>query len=168
MIILDSGLVRCIYTYMDNTVNTAPSNGSPDISVCAHANLRKTMRVVSQFYDAALKPCGLRATQFTLLAVLRRMGELPLTKLAEILVMDRTTLTRNLKPLVEKNWVIIAREKDERIRLISITEVGRDIVGEAMPLWQNAQERVTKELGKPRLSGMIEDLAALGEAVRIR
>jgi DNA-binding MarR family transcriptional regulator len=76
------------------------------------------MRVISQVYDAALRPSGLRATQFTLLAVLSSQGELPLTKLAEILVLDCTTLTRNLKPLLAQGMLEISREKDERIRLI--------------------------------------------------
>ena len=80
--------------------HTRPAHDGPDMQVCAHASLRKAMRVVSQAYDAALKPSGLRATQFTLLAVLARAGDMPLTKLAEILVMERTTLTRNLKPLM--------------------------------------------------------------------
>ena len=100
----------------------------PDIRICAHANLRKAMRVVSQAYDAALRPTGLKATQFTLLAVLARRSDMPLTKLSRILVMDRTTLTRNLKPLQAKGWLEIGREKDERIRLIAITGAGRTIV----------------------------------------
>ena len=125
------------------------------------------MRVVSQAYDAALKPSGLRATQFTLLAVLARLGEMPLTKLSKILVLDRTTLTRNLKPLQAQGWLEVGREKDERIRLISITEAGRRIVAEATPLWRDAQTRVTEALGEIRLTGMLDDLNALVEAVRI-
>jgi DNA-binding MarR family transcriptional regulator len=152
---------------MTNTNPTLPQGGKPDISVCAHANLRKAMRVVSQAYDAALRPSGLRATQFTLLAVLAGRGELPLTKLSEILVMDRTTLTRNLKPLLAQGWLEIGREKDERIRLISITDDGRRIVAEATPLWQVAQNRVTEGIGDIRLSGVIDDLNALVDAVRI-
>ena len=114
-----------------------------------------------------MKPSGLKATQFTLLAVLAGRGDLPLTKLSEILVMDRTTLTRNLKPLLAKGWLEIGREKDERIRLISITDAGRSIVAEATPLWREAQTRVTKKLGEIRLTGMIGDLNALVDAVRI-
>ncbi len=138
----------------------------PDIRICAHANLRKAMRVVSQAYDAALRPTGLKATQFTLLAVLARRGDMALTKLSRILVMDRTTLTRNLKPLQAKGWLEIGREKDERIRLIAITGAGRNIVAQATPLWRDAQARVTEGLGQARLSGLIGDLSALVEAVR--
>jgi DNA-binding MarR family transcriptional regulator len=126
------------------------------------------MRVISQVYDAALRPSGLRATQFTLLAVLSSQGELPLTKLAEILVLDRTTLTRNLKPLLAQGLLEIGREKDERIRLISITDAGRSLVAEAVPLWCEAQARVTGGLGEARLSGLIGDLNALVEAIRVK
>ncbi len=138
----------------------------PDAGICAHANLRKAMRVVSQAYDAALRPAGLKATQFNLLAVLARRGGMPLTKLSRILVMDRTTLTRNLRPLQAKGWLEIGREKDERIRLIAITATGRNILARATPLWRNAQTRVTEGFGDTRLSAMIDDLNALVEAVR--
>ncbi len=138
----------------------------PDAGICAHANLRKAMRVVSQAYDAALRPAGLKATQFNLLAVLARRGDMPLTKLSRILVMDRTTLTRNLRPLQAKGWLEIGREKDERIRLIAITATGRNILARATPLWRNAQTRVTEGFGDTRLSAMIDDLNALVETVR--
>ena len=138
----------------------------PDIGLCAHANLRKAMRVVAQAYDAALRPSGLKATQFTLLAVLAHRGDMALTRLSRILVMDRTTLTRNLKPLQAKGWLEIGREKDERIRLIAITDAGRAIVARATPLWRDAQNRVTEGFGETRLSTMIGDLNALVETVR--
>jgi DNA-binding MarR family transcriptional regulator len=150
---------------MTDTNSTLINPGQPGTNICAHANLRKAMRVVSQAYDAALKPSGLRATQFTLLAVLSHRGEIPLTKLSEILVMDRTTLTRNLKPLLAKGWVEIGREKDERIRLVSITGPGRSIMAEAMPLWRDVQGRVAGKLGQTRLTGLIDDLNALVEVV---
>ena len=138
----------------------------PDLGTCAHANLRKAMRAVSQSYDAVLKPAGLRATQFTLLAVLERRGELPLTRLADILVMDRTTLTRNLKPLAANGWLEIGRDRDERVRLVVITEKGREVLADAIPLWQVAQARIIDGIGKERLDGMVEDLDRLVESTR--
>lgn len=140
--------------------------GSPDLSTCAHANLRKAMRAVSQTYDTILKPTGLRATQFTLLAVLERRDGLPLTKLADILVMDRTTLTRNLKPLAAKGWLQIGRDRDERVRLVAITDNGRQVLADAVPLWQEAQTRIIDGIGKDCLTGMVEDFNRLVETVR--
>ena len=69
----------------------------PDIGVCACANLRRATRLVTQSYDAALRPVGLRVTQFTILAVLAKRGQMRQSKLADILGMDGTTLTRNLR-----------------------------------------------------------------------
>ncbi|MCP5083019.1 MAG: winged helix-turn-helix transcriptional regulator [Alphaproteobacteria bacterium] len=136
-----------------------------DVGFCAHANLRRAMRVTSQFYDAALKPTGLRATQFTLLAVVERRGEMPLSKLADVLVMDRTTLTRNLQPLIKNRWLSIGREADERVKLVSISPAGKAIVAEAMPFWRQAQDQVIAGLGGERMPGMIKDLRALVDVV---
>jgi DNA-binding MarR family transcriptional regulator len=133
-----------------------------------HANLRKAMRVLAQAYDAALRSSGLKATQFTLLAVLARAGSQPLTRLSERLVMDRTTLTRNLQPLEAKGWLTIGREKDERVRLIAITEAGRQVVEVATPLWRQAQDRVRSKIGSDGMAGLIGGLDALVEAVRGR
>lgn len=138
----------------------------PDLQMCAHANLRRAMRVVSQHYDAALRPAGLRATQFTLLAVLAGKGPTPLTRLAELLVLDRTTLTRNLKPLTLRGLVQIGREEDERVRLVAITEPGRAVVEQALPHWREAQARVAGTLGQDRLAALFDDLSQLVETLR--
>lgn len=145
-----------------NTVSRSrASRAGPKIELCAHANLRKAMRVVSQAYDAALKPSGLRATQFTLLAVVAASGEMPVTRLAETLVMERTTLTRNLKPLQAQGWLKIGRDADERVRLISITDAGRRVVADATPLWREAQARMKASIGRTRLSRLLDDLAVV-------
>ncbi len=80
--------------------------------------------------------------------------------------MDRTTLTRNLKPLEAKGWVETGREKDERVRLIGATDAGRAVVAEATPLWAEAQAQVTEALGQERLEGLLEGLGQLTEATR--
>ncbi len=98
-------------------------NDLPDIGLCALANLRQVMRSVSQAYDAALKPCGLRATQFTLLAVQAKRGPMPLTGLADIVV-DRTTLTRNLRPLTRDGLVVSTPQEDQRVRELASTDKG--------------------------------------------
>ncbi len=129
-----------------------------DLTACTCANLRKAARVVTQAYEAALQPTGLKATQFTLLATLSKRGDLPLTKLAEALVVDRTTLTRNLKPLVGKGFVGVGQDGDQRVRRISLTDAGKDILDEALPLWRKAQSRLVESLGRERWSGFLSDL----------
>ena len=143
---------------MPRKTPTLRRRGASDVGACTCANLRKAARAVTQVYDADLRPTGLKATQFTLLATLAKPGDLPMTKVAAALVMDRTTLTRNLKPLVGKGWVRIDRGEDQRVRRISLTEAGQDILDQARPLWRKAQSRLVESLGHDRWSGFVDDL----------
>ena len=131
----------------------------PDIQVCACANLRRATRMVTQAYDSALRPAGLRATQFTMLSVLAKRGQLRQSQFAEILAMDGTTLTRNLQPLLRKDWIEIDRDDDQRVRLISITDQGWRVLDDAVPLWRQAQAKFVDGLGKDDLSSMLGALA---------
>ncbi len=127
----------------------------PGIGTCACANLRRTTRLVTQAYDAALKPAGLRATQFTALAALANNPEIRQSELAELLGMDGTTLTRNLKILLKAGWIKIGRAEDQRIRLVSITEDGQQVLERAIPLWREIQTRFVSGLGVYTLSGFL-------------
>ncbi len=131
-----------------------------DVAACTFANMRKATRAVTQFYEAALTPLELTATQFTLLATLERRGALRLTDLAEALVMDRTTLTRNLKPLTERGLIEVGADKDRRVRRLTVSKSGRALVEEAMPLWREAQSRLVDGLGDGRWAGLLDDLDA--------
>ena len=122
--------------------------------------LRKATRLITQAYDTALKPAGVKATQFTLLATLRGLDDPPLTKLAEVMVMDRTTLTRNLKPLVDKGLIRFGTEEDQRVKQIQLTEKGEKLLDEAMPEWQHIQSEVMQRLGRARWNQFLEDLDA--------
>ncbi len=72
--------------------------------------------------------------------------------------MDRTTLTRNLKPLVRKGFVRIDQDEDQRVRRISLTDAGRNSLSEALPNWRKAQSRIVEKLGHERWSGFLDDL----------
>ena len=114
---------------------------------CICFNLRKAARAVTQEYDAALQPSGLKATQFSLLAMAERLGPGPMARLAEELVMDRTTLTRNLRPLEKQGLIRIQPGEDRRARLVEVTPAGRDALARALPLWQRTQARMREGLG---------------------
>ena len=116
--------------------------------------------MVTQAYDKALRPVGLRATQFTMLSVLAKRGELRQSNLADILGMDGTTLTRNLQPLLGNAWIRIDRDQDQRVRLISITEAGRRVFDDALPLWEHVQEKFVTGLGDNQWTGLLGGLAA--------
>ena len=139
-----------------------------DLAACTCANLRKATRVVTQAYDAALQAAGLKATQFTVLAALVNRRDLTLTKLADALVVDRTTLTRNLKPLVRRRLIRIEQEEDRRVRNVSLTVKGRRVFEKARPRWEQVQARISASLGQERWSGFLEDLSATVAVVRGR
>jgi len=131
-----------------------------DVAACTFANMRKATRAVTQFYEAALRPLELTATQFTLLATLDRRGALRLTDLAEALVMDRTTLTRNLRPLTERGLIRVGADSDRRVRRLAVSKAGVALIEEAMPLWRDAQRQLVDGLGDGRWAGLLDDLDA--------
>ena len=134
------------------------------VRTCACFNLRKAARAVTQLYDEVLAPSGLRGTQFSVLSVISAAGPATMTDLADTLAMDRTTLTRNLKPLLDRGLVERGEGEDRRQRPIAITPAGRDALGQALPLWKKAQARIAGGLGAARWKGMVGDL---DEAIRL-
>jgi DNA-binding MarR family transcriptional regulator len=163
---------------MDKTpISTKPTDG-PDqdlildpqldlnVAMCTCASLRKTTRVVTQLFDAALKPVGLTPGQFTVLATLSRIGEQPQTKLAKKLLMDRTTMIRNLRPLEDKGFVETDRSGIRGAKVLRLTDDGRQALETALPHWQQAQSQIVNALGAARWGGLITDLGATVEAVQ--
>ncbi len=130
---------------------------------CTGANLRRATRAVSRIYDEALAPSGLRGTQFSLLIALSFFKEAPLLRVAEELGLDRTTLTRNLQPLERAGLVASSPGKDQRVRLLRLTDAGQRALQRAYPLWEEAQAKVTKALGQRRWMTLLEGLAATRE-----
>lgn len=113
---------------------------------------------MTQIYDLALQPSGLKATQFTLLATLSQQGTLPVSTLAEALVMDRTTLTRNLKPLITKGFVSAEPGDDRRTRMVSLTPQGEAALDSALLLWRNVQSKFAGALGLETWSVLLDRL----------
>ncbi|MCH9764895.1 MAG: MarR family transcriptional regulator [Alphaproteobacteria bacterium] len=125
---------------------------------CACFNIRRAARHVTQAYDHALKPVGLQATQFSLLAMIDGVSSekgIALTELAARLGMDRTTLTRNLAVAERAKWIVTRSGKDRRERLIKLTLSGRRKLNKARPLWKLAQEQVVKKLSVSSLSDLL-------------
>lgn len=116
---------------------------------------------MTQHYDAILAPTGLKATQFSVLAVLSVAGRLPLSRAAEHLTMDRTTLTRNLRPLERRGWVRVERGEDRRERMISLSRAGRAVLDRALPLWDQAQASVVRHMGRGRWDALRQELGTV-------
>lgn len=114
---------------------------------------------MTQFYDARLKPVGLRGTQFAVLAAVGEMGPVPISKLADTLIMDRTTMTRDLRPLEREGLVAIATSgTDRRVRLVQLTHAGRSLLDRATPIWSAIQDEVYTGLGKKNWRGLMKRL----------
>lgn len=133
---------------------------------CTCANLRMATRAVTRLYSSVLGPSGLKGSQFTLISWLAKKGPMSMNELAGFLVTDRTTLTRNLKPLQRKGLVEITPGEDRRMRMVSITEAGLATYRRAKPLWAEAQTAMVDRLGKEDWRKLIEALRSTVAAVR--
>lgn len=132
---------------------------------CLLFRARRVSRALTRLYDEALRPVGLQATQLTLLNAIALVEEAgaPTSKLAEVLAMDASTLSRDLRPLEKDGLIRIGRLKeDRRVRRVTLTEAGRAVIARALGPWKKAQAHVVSSLGA-ELAG--ELLAGLDAAV---
>jgi DNA-binding MarR family transcriptional regulator len=107
---------------------------------CVCAAARRTSRALTRAFEKAMRGSGLRGAQFSLLATLVQTGPLPTTRLADLLGLERTTLTRNLRPLVRDGFVRIDEGADRRVRKVAITPLGVEAARRAFPFWRQAQD----------------------------
>lgn len=122
---------------------------------CAVYNLRRTARAATRHYDECLRPAGIRTTQFTLLNILRAYPGVTVQKLAEATLIERTTLSRNVRTMEREGWIELRpRPTDRRYTELHITKAGLAKFEEALPLWSQAQNFVESKLNDPDLSGL--------------
>jgi DNA-binding MarR family transcriptional regulator len=114
---------------------------------CTHFKLRQLVRRVAQLYDAELARAGLKSTQYSLLSHVLKLGPIRPGDLAQAMTLDASTLTRNLKPLVDAGWLVQEPGTDARSRLVRITDAGRDKRAEAQRRWRAAQDTLNQRLG---------------------
>jgi DNA-binding MarR family transcriptional regulator len=134
--------------------------------MCACGNLRRASRAITQRYDAILAPSGLTTPQFGLLAHLARLGPITLGNLAQRMGMDRTTLTRDLTPLVREGYVVIEAGEDRRTRVARLTPAGEAALNRARPLWQEAQRQIITAFGQERFTSLIAELTDMTALAR--
>ncbi len=150
-----------IQSYMVSTPKSAPATAGRITWQCACFNTRKAARAVTRFYDDMLEPSGLTATQLTMLGAISISGPARISLLAELLVLDKTTLTRNLKLLETAAMVTIAAGEDRRERIVALTPQGAEAVERALPHWRAAQRRIVEHLGEARWHRLVDDLSDL-------
>ena len=119
------------------------------------ASFRRAARVLTQRYDAALRPLGLRATQFTLLQALSLAGEVSQGTLGEILAIDSTTLTRTLAIMERQGWIANRPGGDRRERWLSLSKRGRAQFNRALPCWEKVQQELRAQFGNKRWNELL-------------
>src|SRR5215468_6103422 len=126
---------------------------------CVAVRLRLLNRVVSSFYDEALRPLGLKVSQLNILIVTAKLGLARPAQVCEILQLDTSTLSRNVKPLQAHGWLEVVPEEDARAQPFRLTPQGKRLIEKAVPAWQEAQRRATELLGE-------EGIALLNRAAK--
>jgi DNA-binding MarR family transcriptional regulator len=127
----------------------------PRAEDCNCLAVRQAARHITQFYDQFLATYGLRTTQFSILAKLRRLGPMTINALAADLVMDRTTLGRNILPLQRDGLIAVERDRrDRRIKVLRLTEAGAARFREAVQGWTRAQREFEAAFGADRTADM--------------
>ncbi len=135
---------RCIYILFGMTTTSVPN------LPCLCANLRRAARALTQVYEEALRPVGLRGPQFTILQTLSIAGEITQGRMAQILAIDSTTLTRTLAIMERQGWIARREGEDRREWRIQLSKAGRSKFERALPHWEKAQALVKAKLGENR------------------
>jgi DNA-binding MarR family transcriptional regulator len=136
-----------------------------ELGPCLCSQVRRIARRLSSFYDAALSGEQLTITQYSLLANISRAGQVSHAALAEKVGMERTTLTRNLRPLTRAKWVITAIGEDRRQHLLQLTAEGKRKLARTLPLWQVAQGQFISQMGTDPVQDLRANLASAEFAV---
>ena len=124
----------------------------PPVYGCTCGRLRRLTRRITAVYDHALAPCGLRVTQFSLMSSLLKLQAPTLAELAETMDMERTTLLRNLRPLVAAGWVRVEARPHSRRREVRLTPAGHAKWVRAKRFWRLAQNAVNSTLGESEVA----------------
>jgi DNA-binding MarR family transcriptional regulator len=144
----------------------APDPVELDELPCLCSSLRRATRLVAGIYDRELAPHDLRTTEYALLARLSVNGPMALTPFAARLGMDRSTLTRELRPLQERSLVLVEPGEDRRQRVAALTAAGEAALDEARPAWRSAQREVRRLFGRDRTDALLGELHELAGAAR--
>lgn len=134
-----------------------------NLSVCACRSLRMTTRVITQYYDKALRISGLKSPQFALLTdICSRENGISVNELANQAMMDQTTVTRNVEILRKKGYVDVNTvDADSRKKCITVSETGKEKLALAMPHWQEAQSKLEQIVGKEQYVELLKTLSVL-------
>jgi len=123
---------------------------------CLCGSFRRTSRALTQLYEEALRPLGLRATQLTILQALSLAGEVSQGQLGEMLAMDSTSLTRTLAIMRRQGWIAERRGEDRRERWLRLANAGEVKLRRALPVWEKVQSRLRRQLGEQAWDNLLQ------------
>ncbi|HEY2630003.1 MAG TPA: MarR family winged helix-turn-helix transcriptional regulator [Usitatibacter sp.] len=135
---------------------------------CMCGNLRMASRALTAVYDEHLKPSGLTSNQLAVLWPIVAMEPTPMSEIAKAVVMDKTTVSRNVASLEAQGLVEIHSGEDARVRLVATTAKGRHAFALAMPAWEAAQNDVARSFGKTRFTALTKESKKLARVVADR
>ncbi|HEV7986332.1 MAG TPA: MarR family winged helix-turn-helix transcriptional regulator [Steroidobacteraceae bacterium] len=133
---------------------------------CACTSVRKTARVLARTFDSALSDSGLNITQLAVMRAVLRHPHEPLTRVAEDLAMDRTSLYRALAALEKQRWVTLHHGPDARTRTAAITAAGESVLGRAEPGWATTQHALIERFGAAQWQTLVAELRRLADCAR--
>jgi DNA-binding MarR family transcriptional regulator len=140
----------CIYIRMDTNEPLLPP------LPCMCGSFRRAARALTHLYEQALRPLGLRGTQFTILQALALAGEITQGQLGKILAMDSTSLTRTLAIMLRQGWITARPGKDRRERHLRLATNGEKQLQKALPLWEEVQTRLRHQLSAPTWKNLLQ------------
>jgi DNA-binding MarR family transcriptional regulator len=129
-------------------------------STCTCMHVRKASRSITQYYDSYLEKSGLTINQFTVLIAMALMNEATMTEAAGVLGMDRTTLSRNINPLIDDGLIFLLEGRDKRTKRLTLSDKGRSALTRAIPLWEEAQEGFVRRMGLGNWKELLNKLSA--------
>ncbi len=136
------------------------------LTECSCNTIRRSARKITQFYESSLREAGVKPTQFSILATLANTGPIQLTPLADRLLLERTSLTRNLNVLERYGWVQLQTGvEDSRQRIVSLSEKGYEQLDHAIPYWKKAQKAIANEMGQDTITGLRKTLNEMTQVI---
>jgi DNA-binding MarR family transcriptional regulator len=130
---------------------------------CGSFNIRRTARAITRFYDQAFEAFGIRSTQFSILIGIAKTQPTCISALADLLVIDRTTLTRSLRLLKKQGLLSISGRSIKRQRFLSLTHKGEHTLAVTLPAWRQAQERFLQSVGTEYWTHFRNELESLAQ-----
>jgi DNA-binding MarR family transcriptional regulator len=128
---------------------------------CASFNFRRTARAITHLFDLALLSAGIRSTQFTILVGIAKIQPAPVGVLADVLVIDPTTLTRSLGLMANEGLLTVSKRSTKRQRFVSLTPLGEQTLARSLPIWRKIQARFVEAIGSDYWLNFRKDLENL-------